>query len=93
MAGQRWVPWRACTGRGRRARARRRDRARTTAGEAGAADEAAEDKLSSDRPIARRWTALPMHDRKVAPLVLTDDHAPVDRLMSHILFDPDLAER
>ncbi len=52
-----------------------------------------EDHLSSDRPIARSWTARPMLARKFAPLVLTDDHAPVDRLMSHILFDPDLAER
>jgi spermidine synthase len=52
-----------------------------------------EDHLSAERPIARRWTALPMQDRKFTPLVLIDDHAPVDRLMSHILLDPDLAER
>ena len=53
-----------------------------------------EERLSIDRPVARRWVAAA--DRR-APnsrrCVLTDDHAPVDRLMSHILFDPDLAER
>lgn len=52
-----------------------------------------EDRVSIDRPATRRWFALPIEDSRAGPLVLTDDHAPVDRLMSHILFDRDLAER
>lgn len=61
-----------------------------TASDVGIAD----DRVSITRPIARSWVRIQADFLNPADkLVLTDDHAPVDRLMSHILFDPDLAER
>lgn len=58
----------------------------------------ADDLLRSTRGIQRAWARLPPAgmaarlDLADAP-ILTDDYAPVDRLLSHVLFDPGLAER
>jgi hypothetical protein len=52
----------------------------------------------SERGMRRSWLRLSEQqlaaraDPAKAP-ILTDDFAPVDRLLSHIIFDPVLAER
>jgi hypothetical protein len=56
------------------------------------------DLFHSQRGIRRSWLRLSAQqlasraDVANAP-ILTDDFAPVDRLLSHIIFDPALAER
>lgn len=57
-----------------------------------------DDLLRSTRGLRRAWIRMPPAEREArldlaAAPVLTDDYAPVDRLLSHILFDPELAER
>jgi spermidine synthase len=56
------------------------------------------DLLHSRRGIRRSWlrlSAAQLAERAdpVGATILTDDFAPVDRLLSHIIFDPALAER
>lgn len=54
-------------------------------------------ELTARSGLARRWVRIPTGPMlavmpEAAAVFLTDDHAPVDRLMRHILLDPRLAE-
>lgn len=50
--------------------------------------------LASTRGLQRRWWRMPPEalGPVAEPLVLTDDHAPVDRLMTHVVLDRALAQ-
>jgi spermidine synthase/MFS family permease len=54
--------------------------------------------LRSMRGLGRTWLRLPtpelvMAIRAADVPILTDDYAPVDRLLAHVILDPELAER
>lgn len=56
------------------------------------------DRLTATRPPARAWTRRPAEELEArisaaGVPILTDDFAPVDRLLVHILLDRDMAER
>ncbi|MBI3706277.1 MAG: fused MFS/spermidine synthase [Proteobacteria bacterium] len=55
-------------------------------------------RLQSTRGLQRNWVRLPSpdlahHAATLGVPILTDDYAPVDRLLAHVIFDPELAER
>ncbi len=48
--------------------------------------------LEASRGMGRRWLRHELTRPETSPTILTDDFAPVDRLMAHLILDPDLAE-